>query len=307
MRSDNKTVYALILLIIPILIIFTIYIISKSNNEEIIEANIATVSKIERYENPFDKVNIKARAAIVKDINTGEVIYGKNVYMPLPLASITKIMTAITALRESDPERNILITLDSLLTEGEDSLILGESFKLKDLIDFMLISSSNDSSTAIATNIAGSRDLFVSKMNTLAKAIGMNNTTFENESGLDIEGKASAYGSASDVAVMFEYVLENYPEIFEGSKDVSATKWSNNGFIHNVYNTNYVIDELNNLLATKTGFTEIAGGNLAVIVDPGLNRPVVIVVLGSSHEGRFNDVIELANSLPDYFDYIDNK
>jgi D-alanyl-D-alanine carboxypeptidase len=104
-----------------------------------------------------------------------------------------------------------------------------------------------------------------------------------------------------DIATLFEYVLKYEPELFEATTDDTATVISTNGINHNIENTNEIINELPNVIASKTGFTDVAGGNLAVIIDPGLNRPVVIVVMGSSKDGRFKDVERLSSATLEYF------
>ena len=75
---------------------------------------------------------------------------------------------------------------------------------------------------------------------------------------------------------------------------------SKEGFEHHLRNTNQIVNSLPNIVGSKTGFTEVAGGNLAVVIDPALNTPVVIVVLGSSKDGRFKDVERLTNATLDY-------
>lgn len=306
--SDNRILASITLVAVPLFVIFSIYFFTTLEKAEVLEDNFATISQVKVYKNPYKTIGIEADAAIVKDLNTGEVIYSKNANTSLPLASITKVMTALVSYQLANPDQSVLITFDSKEVEGEDSLMLGESFGFKDLIDLFLVSSSNDGAAAVSLAVGGSQDNFVNHMNRMASVIGMTNTVFSNETGLDIdESNAGAYGSANDVALMFEYVLKNYPEVLEHTKDVNLSTWSQNGFVHNVTNTNEIIPVLNNLIASKTGYTDIAGGNLAVVVDPGLNRPIAIVVLGSSQYGRFNDVLKLTESISDYFEWLNNK
>jgi D-alanyl-D-alanine carboxypeptidase len=310
----NKEIkYSIAILCIPLLVVFSIYFFSKINNstEDVQENQSATVSKslpiIEYVNNPFEDIRIQAQSAIVKDLNTGEVLYSKDANTSRPLASITKIMTAlVTYYSVEDLEKPVYITPTALQTEGESFLSLGERFKMQELVDFMLISSSNDGAAAIsqAVQLNNPGTNFVTEMNLLANKIGLEKTYFLNETGLDQDLiNAGAFGSANDVALLFEYTLRNYPEIFEKTNDSKYSDYSESGILHEIDNTNKVLPNLKNIIASKTGYTDIAGGNLAVIVDPGLNRPIVIVVLGSTAEGRFNDVLKLSNSLEQYFDY----
>lgn len=268
----------------------------------------------------FSDVEIIGKGAIVYDINTEETLFEKEATKAFPLASITKVMTVIAAQDILPKESAITIDSRALATEGESGLLPGEVWNFKDLADLMLIVSSNDASTAIA-NAAGERlleeespdsvetspyALFLNQMNTKAREIGMQDAYFENSSGLDLdaETRPSAVASASDVTKLFTYALLEYPSILNHSRFGSYSVVSLNGRNFQAENTNELIDSIPGLLASKTGYTAQAGGNLAVVVDVGLMRPVVIVVLGSSREGRFSDVEKLYDITKQYFQSI---
>lgn len=311
---QNKTVreqcvtWSLLLGPLLLVIIFvTAQTISKPAEEPVPEVAGAVdivEEKVKEVETSHTRISISARAAVVKDIRTGEIVYAKNRSEALPLASITKVMTALTA-TESLKELDVIeITERDKETEGDDTLQIGEKWNMKDIRDFTLISSSNDGASALAS-VAGlvledkvpgyeGKESFVAEMNRLAKEIGLKNTHFYNETGLDEEGKAGAYGSAEDIATLFGYIMKNHPRIIEATKNDVEYISSLDGLQHTVHNTNAILTQLPNVIGSKTGYTELAGGNLAVVVDAGLNDPVVIVVLGSSFNGRFEDVNTLA-------------
>jgi len=319
MKNNNSELkYSVLLMSIPLMVVFGLYAHSRINNSsEIIVANDLNTNTprenfntIEAIKNPYSNISIRAKSAIVKDLNTGEIIYSKSPDSPMPLASINKVMTALVATIESNSDQDVFISQMALMTEGEDFLRLGERFSLKDLLEFMLVKSSNDGAAAIAQafefNSPGVS--FVGKMNEIANKIGMNNTYFLNETGLDENlVTAGSFGTSRDVATMMEFALKNYPEILYSTKEIDIKTRSKNGIQHQATNTNGIISELGNMVASKTGFTDLAGGNLAVIVDPALNKPVAIVVLGSTFEGRFDDVLKLSNSLEEYFNYKTKK
>lgn len=261
--------------------------------------------------NPFADVRISAKSAIVKDLRTGKVLYEKNAYDPLPLASITKVVTALTAtevLREYHKDI-VQINYEHLKPEGDDTLVPGEHFTVTDLLNYTLVSSSNDGARALAS-VSGAfikqpdvpqtpEEAFVARMNTVAAKIGMRDTRFFNESGLDTDEaarEAGAIGSARDIATLFGYVLEHEPQLLEATRANALTVRSKEGYAHHLENTNEVVGDLPNILGSKTGFTYTAGGNLAVVIDPSLNQPIAIVVLGSSKEGRFKDVERLTDA-----------
>jgi D-alanyl-D-alanine carboxypeptidase (penicillin-binding protein 5/6) len=248
----------------------------------------------------YEDTSLIARAAIVYDINNKKVLYQKNANDILALASVTKIMTAVTALELLDYSNVITIKKEFLAQEGDSGLLSDERWNFKDLLDFSLVISSNDGSAAIAS-AAGAfiqrnnkdldREVFIEKMNKKAKEIGMNTASFYNETGLDEpDGKNGGYASVRDLATLFEYALRNYPTVLEATKEPSITVTSESNFIHRAINTNTAVNEIPNLIGSKTGFTDTAGGNLGIIFDAGVNRPIAIIVLASTLQGRFSDV-----------------
>lgn len=310
-KSEIK--YLIILIVIPITILFLSALLSKNNNIETLALSTTNKKNIKKQDIIQEKklfindIKIEAKSALVKDLNTGEVIFSKNANEILPLASLTKVLTALTA--ETLSSSNLYkISYDDLKQDGDNLLSVGEVFKKNDLLNFMLISSSNDAATSLASNqfldenlSINSINKFVDQMNDIAKEIGMSNSHFLNPTGLDKNNNvAGAHGTATDVATLFEYTLKNYPHILENTKKSNLKIISENGIVHKVSNTNQEVGNLPNVLASKTGFTDLAGGNLAVIIDPALNRPIIIVVLGSTGSGRFSDVKLLSDKVIEY-------
>lgn len=305
LRENKEIIRSIGLIVIPLALLFSFYGFTKEKQHE--PKILSPV--ILKNTDPFESINIIAKSAIVKDINTGEILFDKRSDLSLPLASITKLLTVLTVDKLSN--KNIVqISLDDLLTEGDSNLYPGESFTKKDLIDFTLIVSSNDGASALAANALSGlnyqnpkerQDAFIREMNKTAKLIGMEDSYFYNETGLDnSDNRAGAYGSASDVAKLFEYILENNKVLLESTSKDYSNFVSNQGLIHPATNTNEIVNSLPNLIASKTGFTDLAGGNLGVVIDPSLNRPFVIVVLGSTADGRFDDITKLSNATIDY-------
>ena len=116
--------------------------------------------------------------------------------------------------------------------------------------------------------------------------------------------KGGAYGSAEDMSILLEYILSREPTLLEATKEVTTTLYSLNDNLHVASNTNSLVSEIPGLKASKTGFTDNAGGNLVVIFDPELGRPIIITVLGSTGEGRFEDMRALVSAV---MKYITNK
>lgn len=261
----------------------------------------------------FPEVNISARAAYVYDIRTENVLYAKNEDTRLSLASLTKVMTALVAEDLKPLHSTVTINADALKAEGDSGLYKDEKWSLKDILDFSLISSSNDGMRAVALALgaisrsnATTEEIitdFVREMNMKAGELGLKNTYFWNETGLDeSDVKGGAYGTARDMSMLFEYILKNKPELIEATKESVESFSSLDRYLHTAKNTNIITSKIPGLLASKTGSTDTAGGNLIIIFDPELGRPIIISVLGSTEEGRFKDVETLVNATMKYIE-----
>ncbi len=249
----------------------------------------------------FEDTRIEARSAIVFDVQNQKVLFNKNADDVRPLASITKLMTALVAYELMNPNETAAITLDALKTEGDSGFTDGEVFTLKNLADLVLVESSNDGASALGAQVGSAildiedpGEVFVEAMNLKARELGLTKTIFKNSTGLDIsESEAGAYGTARDVALLLEHIIVNTTDAVALTKFDVATVHNEEGAYHTARNTNEYVDDIEGLIASKTGYTNLSGGNLAVAVNVGLNRPIIVVVLGSSYDGRFTDTLEL--------------
>lgn len=250
----------------------------------------------------FSETRITGDAAFVWDVKNQQALYAKNADAPLPLASLTKLMTALVGHELLEPTATVSIGTEAARQESASGLAVGATFDRQTLSDLVLIASSNDGAYALAA-AAGEvlspergPEAFVAAMNVRAEEMGLTNTRFLNPTGLDIsKTEAGAYGSARDVAFLMEHILKNEPDILALTTDSAARIWSNNGDYVDAENTNFYIDEIPGLLGSKTGYTDLAGGNLTVAYEAGLGRPIVVVVLGSTQFARFTDVMELVD------------
>jgi serine-type D-Ala-D-Ala carboxypeptidase (penicillin-binding protein 5/6) len=256
---------------------------------------------------PFEEVAITAKAAYVWDIQNQKAVYRKEESKQLPLASVTKLMTALVAHEVLDESENIPINELSIKQDGDSGLASGEIFSRLTLSDLVLMSSSNDGAFALAAAAGnallqnGGAHSFVNAMNIRAKEIGLHETYYKNPTGLDIsETEAGAYGSARDMAFLMEYIVKNQPDILTYTKDEQARIYSQTGQSHDAENTNYYIDKIPGLIGSKTGYTDLAGGNLVIAFDAGLNRPFAAVVLGSTQSERFSDMLKLVEETQRY-------
>lgn len=302
-ENNNKNIVIALAACVAFLLIVFIgtFVSARLRKNEEVSANI----------NTFQDVRITAKSAYVIDIKKNTVMYAKEPETQLPMASLTKIMSAIVATEEA-PENLVVKTADELLPErGGGDIYANEEWRLKDIVDFALTTSSNDAVAAIASAVGSletssqknPEEVFVEKMNSKARALGLYQTYFINPSGLDISPSFSgAYGSAKDVARLISYAYLNYPHIMEATAEENFTVQSLSGLLHNVSNTNEIAGNLPGLAASKTGFTDLAGGNLAVVLEAGPGRPIAIAVMGGSKEGRFDDINKLYGASLKYID-----
>lgn len=275
------------------------YIFSKNSNEKITlitpVPDFLNISKNEQVstlslwipilanfiQNKSNEPQISAKSAIVYDITIDKVLYKKNAKEKLPMASITKIMTAIIALENKKPDDKYLVKKDNLVGENSMGLSEGEVLSLKELLYGLVLVSGNDAAETLASNFKGGRKEFIKSMNNKAKALGLSDTNFTNPSGL--EGDGNQYTTAYDLIVITEYALAKFP-LF---RQVVST------FSYNIEQTNthkaFYMENETNLLTSypgvkgvKDGYTPEAGLCLVTYLDYNGHK-IIGVILGSNN------------------------
>jgi D-alanyl-D-alanine carboxypeptidase (penicillin-binding protein 5/6) len=217
-----------------------------------------------------------AKSYAVIEAKTGRVLFSKNQDARLPMASTTKIMTAITAIENcKDLDEKFVVSPKAIGVSGT-SLYLkeGDEYSTRDLLYALMLISGNDASVAIAEHVGGSTPEFVTMMNDLAKKIGAKNTHFANTHGLDADGH---YTSAYDLAKITAYALENdtFREIVstKNTKIVSGAEES-----RYLKNKNKLLFTLDGCIGVKTGYTDDAGRCLVSAVENDNLRLVCVVL-----------------------------
>lgn len=295
-------------LLIPILVVFFlffIFFIIFSNIEDrdlekkfLNDKEVIIEKPIIDYESALK--DIKAKSFCVYDFKKDEIIFSKDEHLQLPLASVTKLMSGLVMLDILPEDTIITISIEDILQEGDYGLMVGENWKLKDLLDFSIMTSSNDGMHAISSALNSYRSLdgknTVMFMNEKAKEIGLFNTVFMNETGLDIdENLSGSYSSSYDVSILLKNIINKNMKLISNTTKDNSFFVSEDNISHFASNTNIYINNIPNILLSKTGYTDLAGGNLAIVFDAGFSYPIAVVVLGSTVRERFIYVEKLVN------------
>lgn len=227
-----------------------------------------------------------AKSAILMDMDSGRIIYGKDVHYVQSVASISKIMTAIVAIENSDVEKEVTIGDEVLKAYGSGIYVqIGEKIKLEDLLYGLMLRSGNDAALAISVAVAGDTDKFVKMMNEKAKELGMKNTTFNNPSGLDEE--KGNFSSAYDMALLMSYAMKNKEfRKITGTKDHTVKTNKN---VYKWHNKNKLLSTYKYITGGKTGFTKIAKRTLVTSASKdGMNLTVVTINDGDDWDDHRN-------------------
>ena len=207
---------------------------------------------------PITVLADSAASSIVMDINSGRILYERDIHSKHLIASTTKIMTCIIVLENSNIEKEIIVGEEVLEMVGTNIYIsVGEKLKIKDLLYGLMLRSGNDAAQTLAYNTLG-YDQFIKKMNDKAKEIGMKNTSFTNPHGLD--DKTSNYSTAYDMALLSKYAYKNniYRKIISTKK--YSTKSSLKSYVW--YNRMALINKYRKCIGGKNGYTPKAGKSL---------------------------------------------
>lgn len=241
---------------------------------------------------PQESLDIKVASAIaVRVTPLGEkTIFNKDEEKSLPVASLTKLMTALVVLEKYDLNQEVIVSELALKQEGEQGVLKsGDILSVKNLLYIMLIESSNRASFALS-EIMGPED-FIETMNQTAKRIGLKNTYFKDSSGLD----GASYSTSRDLVVLTRYLFEHYPVFKEIVAQKEFDLYSPSGaFHHKLLTTNKFLGQIENIVGGKTGWTTFSKGCFMIIQEnPQTKSYVIYVVLGT--EDRFLEMEKLIN------------
>jgi D-alanyl-D-alanine carboxypeptidase (penicillin-binding protein 5/6) len=244
--------------------------------------------------------HIDARAAYLLDMTTGNTLVDIHGELSMPMASTTKIMTALIAIQTADPDRMIPVTQSGYdrvhVDDGSSAgLAVGERIPLKDMLYGMMLNSGNDAAISIAEELGGTRANFVERMNLFAYHLRLFQTHFANPDGLSLtpEEDAQHYTSAHDLARLTQYALTipTFAKLVDTKTyHVDATKTHR---AHDWENTNPLLSDFSGSIGVKTGHTYSAGWCLVFAAKQHGHYLLGVVLDSSTESGRETDAVSL--------------
>lgn len=248
--------------------------------------------------------DLYAKSALLMDADSKRVLYHKNGYEQLPMASTTKIMTCLVALENSNPEDIVeFSSYAASMPKVKLGASSGSKFYMKDMLYSLMLESHNDTAVAIAEAVAGSVEEFAKLMNERAKLIGAENTNFVTPNGLDAP---QHYTTAYDLALIASEAIKNqeFLEIIN-TRSHSFSKTEGNGS-YVVNNKDAFLGMMEGAMGIKTGFTGNAGYCFVGAVRRN-NKTLISVVLGSgwppAKTYKWKDTMKLMNFGLDHYEY----
>ena len=283
-----------ILVIILLISIFSFNLVRAYEVEEETDYIWMQEQITEATSNSYKEPIMSSRYVVAIDRNSKTVLYGKNQNTKVPMASTTKIMTAIVLIEQMNEKGLSLNTEVEVCKQAASiggsrlGLKTGDKITINNLLYGLMLCSGNDAAVQIAVSIAGSVEQFADLMNNKAKEMGLNNTHFVTPHGLDSE---EHYTTAYELAIIADYAL-NIEKISEVVKTKTYTVNINDS-TKTITNTNELLGYLNGVDGVKTGFTNGAGRCLVTSVNRD-NFNIITVVLGADTKKiRTKDSIKL--------------
>jgi serine-type D-Ala-D-Ala carboxypeptidase (penicillin-binding protein 5/6) len=309
-KNKKRALFQAVFFVLGVFLI-SFFFLYKNKEEEVPEEKEVVV-EFQLPEEKEEEFLIQAEAAISLYYKDGEkkVLYEKNKEKELPIASISKLMTALVVFENYNLEEEVNVS-------GITNFKGWKETEIKSVVSQMIVESNNISSFVLATVSdrfiskedfnGNSVQLFVEKMNQKAKEIGLEKTSFINPSGLD-EGSKYNRSTATEVADLSIYIIENQKDIFEISKTPIYYVYSPSGTVYyQSFNTNSLIydqkeDWQKEIVGGKTGTTVMAGQCLLVVLkEPETEGYIINIILGS--DSRFDDMSKLINHIKETYNY----
>lgn len=235
--------------------------------------------------------DLTAESILMYDLTDNKILYEKDPTVKHPMASLTKIMTAIIAIENQKPDDKYIVTKDDIVGEDSMGVSPGEVYDFQDLLYGLLLPSGNDAAEVFAHNYPFGRAAFVQAMNNKAMALGMLNTHYTNPSGL--QGDGDQYTTAYDLLILTKYALQQYPEFAQtvATASYTVTQTSTHKEIDLANETN-LLTSYPGVRGVKTGYTPEAGLCLVTYIDYGGHKIIGIILNSQNRRGEMKDLLD---------------
>ncbi|QJD82981.1 D-alanyl-D-alanine carboxypeptidase [Cohnella herbarum] len=233
---------------------------------------------------------IRGEAAILIDARTGAVVYDNNGDKRMYPASITKIVTGILALEDSNLADIVKVSKEARNEEGTRVFLAeGEEVPMEKLVYGLLVNSGNDAATAIAEHMDGSKEQFANRMNAFVKEkLGLTQTNFTNPHGLP---DSNHYTTARDMAIIAKYAMEN--ETFRTIVSTRNKPWVGKEWVSELVNHNKLLSSYEGATGIKNGYTNASGFTLVSSAQRGDTELIGVILKSSSSDEIYSDMAAL--------------
>lgn len=300
--SFSKNVRLLLFLLFAVFFL-ALYRITYINAENLRYSQEEQNILLLKYE-VFDQLDVVANNVYIYNFTKNEEIYSKRKDQQKYIASATKLMTSNIADLYGDSK--IRVGLNSFVHSEENFVAPGQILEKPLLEKIMLVSSSNNIAEMFKVHLKEEKDKnIVDEMNERSKKLGLLNTVFVNPTGLDESGTGNL-STAEEVSKMAYFTFRKIPTIVESTAKKEFLFENSIGQKIDVPNTNPSVEEIPNIVLSKTGYTDKAGGVLTVLFYSQYNNDLIsITVLDSTREDRIQDVLRLAKRTELYLELLD--
>ncbi len=232
-----------------------------------------------------------AKAVLMYDLTTNKTLFEDNSMTQMPMASLTKIMTAIISLENKKFDDEYYVNGSALVGEDSMGLTSGEVLTQEELLYGLMLPSGNDASEVLASNYPGGRSAFIQAMNDKAKALGLKDTIFSNPSGL--QGDGEQHTTASDLLVMTRYALDNFPLfgkiVSTYEYDIPATSTHKE---FDLFNETNLLTTYPGVKGVKTGYTPEAGMCLVTLLEYQGHKIIGIVLNSENRREEMRNFLD---------------
>lgn len=263
--------------------------LSKNNQVKFLDLWFPKFSNVDKA--VLGTNDISAKSALVYDVTRDKSIFEKAPAKRLPMASLTKIMTAVIAIENRKSDNKYVVTDTDLVGENSMGLSTGEVITLEDLLYGLLLPSGNDAAEVLANNFPSGRYGFIDAMNHKAQSLGLKDTYFTNPSGL--QGDGDQYTTAYDLLVITRYALENH-QLFAKvvSTAVHSIPETREHKAYKLYNETNLLTTYEGVKGVKTGYTPEAGLCLVTYIDYKGHKLIGIVLSSENRRGEMRSLLD---------------